>query len=161
MFAYFYRFLIFIILVVVFGGDICARRLVEQHSTLRCKGPYALQRITVDYDKIGGLGKEDIQKLEMHKCSPIWCLDLERSMFMGEDETSKSGYSRDIDKNCENQNVINGICIQCFGKRIMCDGDPRGIFNRKIQKYVNTQDEKLTMEFRPTQKCFEWVYDTL
>jgi len=92
------------------------------------------------------------------ECRRLWCRDLENGRIMGRDATPSQGYENTpggpSDRyTCDDQ----GNCIECFGRRRWCPGEPNGVWDPDLGFFVRwgTADANLYRSVL-SGSCYRW-----
>lgn len=102
--------------------------------------------ILTAHNKIDGINAAECQKL--------WCRDLENGKSMGSGKNAASGYkttSAPVEL-CD----ANNNCIECFGDRKWCSGEPAGIWNPEYGAYTRSGEDNATYISYQKGSCFAW-----
>ncbi len=93
-----------------------------------------------------------IDGLETHECQKLWCRDLETGRDMGDGERANAGYqmTHDMVDLCD----ATGRCVQCWGERKWCAGEPVGRWKPEFGAYG--RDDNLTYRSYQKGSCFAW-----
>lgn len=102
--------------------------------------------ILTSHSKIDGINASECQKL--------WCRDLENGKSMGNGKAAASGYKTTSGpvELCD----ANNNCIECFGDRKWCSGEPAGIWNPEYGAYTRGGDDNATYIAYQKGSCFGW-----
>lgn len=102
--------------------------------------------ILVPHNKIDGINASECQKL--------WCRDLENGKSMGTDKTAANGYKSTNApmELCD----ASGNCVECFGDRKWCGGEPAGIWNPEYGAYTRGGGDNATYQSYQKGSCFGW-----
>lgn len=102
--------------------------------------------ILTSHNKIDGMNAAECQKL--------WCMDLENGKSMGTGTKAASGYKSTSAPTelCD----ANGNCVECFGDRKWCGGEPAGIWNPEYGAYTRGGGDNATYQSYQKGSCFAW-----
>lgn len=102
--------------------------------------------ILTSHNKIDGMNAAECQKL--------WCMDLENGKSMGTGTKAASGYKSTSApaELCD----ANGNCVECFGDRKWCGGEPAGIWNPEYGAYTRGGGDNVTYQSYQKGSCFAW-----
>ena len=95
----------------------------------------------------------NIDGIKAAECVKLWCRDLETGASMGGTKNAASGYqntSAPVEL-CD----ANNNCIECFGERKWCNGEPRGEWNPEYGAYTRGGDNA-SFESYLRGGCFAW-----
>lgn len=96
----------------------------------------------------------DIDGIDAAECQKLWCRDLENGKSMGNGKNASSGYkttSAPVEL-CD----ANNNCIECFGDRKWCSGEPAGIWNPEYGAYTRGGTDNATYTSYQKGSCFSW-----
>lgn len=96
----------------------------------------------------------DIEGIDAAECQKLWCRDLETGKSMGNGKSAASGYkvtSEPVEL-CD----ANNNCIECFGDRKWCSGEPVGIWNPEYGAYTRDGADSATYIAYQKGSCFSW-----
>lgn len=96
----------------------------------------------------------DIDGIDAMECQKLWCRDLETGKTMGSGDRANTGYkttaySMEL---CD----ANGNCIECFGDRKWCSGQPEGYWNPEYGAYTYGGADNATYSSYQRGSCFAW-----
>lgn len=99
--------------------------------------------------------RKNIDDIPVAECQKLWCRDLENGKMMGKEDRANSGYqmSADVVQLCDAAKPTPK-CIECWGERRWCNGEPRGDWNPEYGAYVRGGD--LTYKSYQKGSCFAW-----
>jgi len=96
---------------------------------------------------------KNIDGIKAEECQKLWCTDLETGKKMGKGNSPASGYKATNApvELCDAQNN----CVECFGERKWCGGEPAGAWNAEYGAYTRGGDN---VTYTSYQKggCFAW-----
>lgn len=95
-----------------------------------------------------------IDGINAAECEKLWCRDLENGKSMGNGKNAASGYKTTAApvELCD----ANNNCIECFGDRKWCSGEPAGIWNPEYGAYTRGGDDNATYISYQKGSCFAW-----
>lgn len=98
--------------------------------------------------------RSDIDDINAVECQKLWCRDLETGKPMGSGDRANSGYQATSYpmELCD----ANGNCIECFGDRRWCTGQPQGYWNPEYGAYTYGGDDNATYQSSQRGSCFVW-----
>ena len=88
------------------------------------------------------------------ECQKLWCRDLENGKTMGSNSNPNSGY-RTTPNPIELCDADNN-CIECFGDRRWCSGEPLGMWNPEYGIYTRGGGDVMTYIAYQKGNCFAW-----
>lgn len=94
-----------------------------------------------------------IDGIKSQECVKLWCMDLETGKMMGKNNTANNGYratSAPVEL-CDK----NKKCIECFGERKWCGGEPSGQWNPEYGAYTRGGDNATYQSYQKGG-CFAW-----
>jgi len=96
----------------------------------------------------------NIDGIKAAECQKLWCMDLENGKMMGKGNTAASGYksTNAPSELCD----VNGTCVECFGERKWCGGEPAGIWNPEYGAYTRGGGDNATYQSYQKGGCFAW-----
>lgn len=96
----------------------------------------------------------DIDGIDAAECQKLWCRDLENGKSMGSGKGAASGYKTTAGpvELCDAKNN----CIECFGDRKWCSGEPAGIWNPEYGAYTRSGADSSTYTSYQKGSCFAW-----
>lgn len=95
-----------------------------------------------------------IDGINAAECQKLWCRDLETGKTMGNGNTANTGY---VDTPIPNQICdVSGACIDCFGARKWCAGEPAGEWNVEYGAYTRGGADNATFQSYQKGTCFAW-----
>lgn len=96
----------------------------------------------------------DIDGIDAAECQKLWCRDLENGKSMGSGNKAASGYKETSYpmELCD----ANNTCIECFGDRKWCSGEPAGIWNPEYGAYTRGGADNATYQSYQSGSCFKW-----
>lgn len=100
------------------------------------------------------VSRSDIDDIEAAECQKLWCRDLETGKTMGSGDRANNGYkatSYPVEL-CD----ANGNCIECFGDRKWCSGQPEGFWNPEYGAYTYGGADNATYTSYQRGSCFAW-----
>lgn len=98
--------------------------------------------------------KSKTDGINISECQKLWCRDLENGKTMGNNNSASSGYKTTgapIEL-CD----ANNNCIECFGDRKWCGGEPAGIWNPEYGAYTRGGGDTATYISYQKGDCFSW-----
>ncbi len=95
-----------------------------------------------------------IDGIDAAECQKLWCRDLENGKKMGSKNSPNSGY-RATNAPVELCDA-NGNCIECFGERKWCSGEPNGVWNPEYGAYTRGGADNATYISYQKGSCFAW-----
>lgn len=100
------------------------------------------------------VAKSKVDGINMAECQKLWCRDLENGKTMGADDKAASGYKTTGGpiELCDAKNN----CIECFGDRKWCSGEPAGIWNPEYGAYTRGGGDTVTYISYQKSDCFSW-----
>ena len=101
--------------------------------------------------------RKNIDDIPAAECQKLWCRDLETGKPMGKDNRANSGYqmSADVVQLCD-AGKPTPKCIECWGERKWCSGEPRGEWNPEYGAYTRGGDNDSTYQSYQKGSCFAW-----
>lgn len=95
-----------------------------------------------------------IDGMNAAECQKLWCMDLEAAKSMGKGNTAASGYKSTATPTelCD----ARGNCVECFGDRKWCAGEPAGIWNPEYDAYTRGGADTTTYVSYQKGSCFAW-----
>ena len=98
--------------------------------------------------------RSDIDGISAKKCEKLWCRDLETGKPMGNNERANTGYKSTSYpmELCD----ADGNCVECFGDRKWCSGEPEGYWNPEYGAYTYGGDDNATYSSYLRGSCFAW-----
>lgn len=95
-----------------------------------------------------------IDGINAAECQKLWCRDLENGKSMGNGKNAASGYKTTATpvELCDAENN----CIECFGDRKWCSGEPAGVWNPEYGAYTRGGDDNATYTSYQKGSCFAW-----
>lgn len=133
---FFYLFLL-VACVLLVGNAVSSTE-----KTLSCGPGYVL------------VSHKDVDGIQAVECQKLWCRDLENGKSMGASNGAASGYkttSYPIEL-CDAENN----CIECFGDRKWCSGEPVGIWNPEYGAYTRGGTDNANYISYQKGSCFAW-----
>ena len=100
---------------------------------------------------------KDIDGIAAAECQKLWCRDLETGKTMGSGNRANTGYvstSYPMEL-CD----ADGNCVECFGDRKWCSGQPTGYWNPEYGAYTYGGDDNATYRSYQRGSCFSWNID--
>jgi hypothetical protein len=78
--------------------------------------------------------KSKTDGINVSECQKLWCRDLENGKTMGDGRSASGGYKSTgaATELCDAKHN----CIECFGDRKWCSGEPVGIWNPEYGAYT-------------------------
>ncbi len=128
---------------IICAAFVFAMLFVSAHGAFTsCGAGYTLE----GHAKIDGINAAECQKL--------WCRDLETGRAMGAGKNPAAGYKATSApyELCDAENH----CIECFGDRKWCAGEPAGIWNPEYGAYTRGGDDNATYQSYQKGGCFTW-----
>lgn len=97
---------------------------------------------------------KDIDGITAAECQKLWCRDLETGKAMGKGDRANNGYVSTAYpmELCD----ANGNCVECFGDRKWCSGQPTGYWNPEYGAYTYGGDDNTTYRSYQRGSCFSW-----
>lgn len=132
---------IFIIATMLFAASTAVNAATES-TALSC-GP---GHILVE-------SRKKLDGIEMAECQKLWCRDLETGKPMGNNDKPNSGYQSTSSMNplCD----ADGNCVECWGARKWCAGEPVGDWNPEYGAYTRGGDNATYQSYQKGG-CFAW-----
>ena len=88
------------------------------------------------------------------ECRRLWCRDLENGRIMGRETTPSSGYENTSGASelCDDKNN----CIECFGRRRWCPGEPAGDWDPDTGFYMRRGADSNLYRATLGGSCYRW-----
>lgn len=95
-----------------------------------------------------------IDNINAAECQKLWCMDLETGKTMGKGNAASSGYKSTPSPSelCD----ATGSCVECFGDRKWCAGEPAGVWNAEYGAYTRSGADATTYVSYQKGSCFAW-----
>ena len=97
----------------------------------------------------------NVDGINAAQCKKLWCRDLETGASMGNANgtAAASGYAdRGLTELCD----ANNNCVECFGDRVWCSGEPVGLWNPEYGAYTRGGEDNATYQSYKRGSCFGW-----
>ncbi len=132
---------IFIIAILSIVGINVANAATES-TALSCGPGYVLVET-----------RKKLDGIDVAECQKLWCRDLETGKTMGNNDKPNSGYRSTSSMNqlCDAEDN----CVECWGERKWCAGEPKGDWNPGYGAYTRGSDNATYQSYQKGG-CFAW-----
>lgn len=96
---------------------------------------------------------KDIDGIKADACQKLWCMDLENGKSMGKGDKPASGYRA---TSAPVQLCSAGKCVECFGERKWCAGEPAGQWNESYGAYTRAGADSSAYTSQLKGSCYAW-----
>ncbi|MDR0741833.1 MAG: hypothetical protein LBF28_03610 [Rickettsiales bacterium] len=98
--------------------------------------------------------KSKTDGINVAECQKLWCRDLETGKNMGVKNSAERGYKSAASPTelCD----VNNKCVECFGDRKWCAGEPTGSWNPEYGAYTRGGGDTATYVSYQKGDCFSW-----